>query len=167
MRMCLILQQNGGLKRGIQGNTMKEGGIMKLGPGLFFNLGLKIRKNRKNKPGPNSHAPFFHFSNGQSMTEYAILIAIVSAVIVAMQIYMRMSIQGVIKVAADEIGKQEDSWEDAHLDNAVKTNSVEINGGPPSTTRVRTMQGGSYRTDVNETNYGVGYGYSESEEGKY
>lgn len=126
---------------------------------LFFNLKQAVRKNSRG-------VPFFHFCNGQSMTEYVILIAIVSAVLMAMQSYMRMSIQGVIKVVADQVGKQEDSWEDADLDNAAKTDTKETVTAS-STTRVRTMPGGSYKTDVNETsNSDLWYGHSESERDK-
>lgn len=100
------------------------------------------------------------------MAEYAILIAIVSAVLVGMQYYMRLSIQGVIKAAADQVGKQEDSCEDADLDNAAKTDTKETDIAS-STIRVRTMPGGSYRTDVNEaSNNNVWYGHSESERDK-
>ncbi len=103
-------------------------------------------------------------SYGQSTAEYVILIAIVSAVLLAMQSYMRMSIQGVIKVAADQVGRQEDSWEDANLDNAAKTDTKETDTAS-STTRARTMPGGSYRTDVNVTsNNNLWYGHSESEQ---
>jgi len=105
-----------------------------------------------------------HFSNGQSVAEYVILIAIISATLVGMQIYMRRGIQGAIKIAADQAGKQEDSWEDS--DKGTKTDTKETDA-TSSTTRARAMPGGSYRTDVNETsNNDLWYGHSESEQEK-
>ena len=120
---------------------------------LFFNIKRALRKNR-NLP----------ISYGQSTAEYVILIAIVSASLIAMQTYMTRGIQKVIQVAADQVGRQGDSCEDADLDNAAKTDTKETDIAF-STTRTRTMPGGSYRTDVNEmSNNNLWYGYSESEQ---
>lgn len=45
---------------------------------------------------------------GQSILEYAILIAVVIAALTAMQVYAKRGIQAGIKTAADQIGTQED-----------------------------------------------------------
>ncbi len=133
---------------------------------LIFNQngGRNKMRARRNNGDVSRNVPI---SYGQSTAEYVILIAIVSAVLLAMQSYMRMSIQGVIKVAADQVGRQEDSWEGADVDDAAKTDTKETDTAS-STTRARTMQGGNYRTDVNETsNSDLWYGHSESEQKKY
>lgn len=109
-----------------------------MGSDLFFNL----RKNRKNKSDP-----IFH---GQSMAEYAILIAIVSAALLAMQVYMRRGIQGVIKAAADDVGKQEDSRDEAEkgpsLESTYSTNASK-------TGEQREYANGSTRSEIDETQH--------------
>jgi Flp pilus assembly pilin Flp len=45
-------------------------------------------------------------SRAQSLSEYALLIAIIGAALIGMQTYMKRGIQGVVKLAADEIGNQ-------------------------------------------------------------
>jgi uncharacterized protein (UPF0333 family) len=47
-------------------------------------------------------------SKGQSIIEYAIVLSIVTAAIMAMQTYIKRGIQGVVKVAADEMKMSED-----------------------------------------------------------
>lgn len=49
----------------------------------------------------------------QSTAEYVLMAGVVIAVFVAMQTYVKRGIQGVVKTAADEMGKQADSEEDA------------------------------------------------------
>lgn len=51
-------------------------------------------------------------SQGQSLYEYAILLAIVVAVFTGMQVYLKRGIQGVIKVSTDEFGTQKLSEEE-------------------------------------------------------
>lgn len=48
---------------------------------------------------------------GQTTTEYVILIGIVMAALLSMQVYMKRGMQAMIKVAADQMGKQEDAEE--------------------------------------------------------
>jgi hypothetical protein len=46
-------------------------------------------------------------SNGQSMVEYAFIIGIVVTALLVMQVYMKRSIQAVVKTASDELGGQD------------------------------------------------------------
>lgn len=48
-------------------------------------------------------------SLGQSMGEYVVLIGIVTLALITMQTYMKRGIQAGIKIAADELGRQEDA----------------------------------------------------------
>ncbi|MDD5004887.1 MAG: hypothetical protein PHS34_06955 [Candidatus Omnitrophica bacterium] len=60
---------------------------------IKINLKLKTKDSKK--------------TMGQSIAEYALLIAVVSAALLAMQIYMKRGIQSVIKYSADQLGNQE------------------------------------------------------------
>ncbi len=46
--------------------------------------------------------------NGQSLVEYAILTGIITASLMAMQLYSKRSIQAIVKLAADGVGTQSD-----------------------------------------------------------
>lgn len=48
---------------------------------------------------------------GQALFEYAVIIGIVVLALGMMQVYVRRGIQAGIKIAADELGRQEDSVE--------------------------------------------------------
>jgi hypothetical protein len=88
------------------------------------------------------------FCYGQSMAEYAILIAIVSAALLSMQFYMRRGIQGVIKAAADEVGKQEDSSE--RVLEGPKNDSI-YSTKQLKTERQREFIDGGRRSDIDTT----------------
>ncbi len=45
-------------------------------------------------------------SRAQSLSEYVLLIAVVTAALIGMQTYMKRGVQGVVQVAADAIGDQ-------------------------------------------------------------
>lgn len=79
------------------------------------------------------------------MAEYVILIAIVIAAINAMVPYMRKAVQGAIKAAADDVGKQEDFPQDVADGDWVDSSSITITS---SDQRVRVGAGGKQRTDV-------------------
>ncbi len=44
--------------------------------------------------------------NGQSTLEYAVLIVVIIAALVAMQVYLKRGIQGRVRESADQIGSQ-------------------------------------------------------------
>lgn len=72
------------------------------------------------------------FNNkAQSIMEYAIIIGLVVAGLSAMQVYIRRGIQAGIKVAADELGNQED----AEIDPTKGTKES-------SDSKIRTKAGG-------------------------
>lgn len=90
------------------------------------------------------------FNNkGQSILEYAIIIGLVVAGLTTMQLYIKRGIQAGIKVAADELGRQEDAEE---IDPEWGTrSSSEINTITQSTERIRLFEGGSQRIDIDKT----------------
>lgn len=45
---------------------------------------------------------------GQSTLEYAVIIAVIVAALLAMQVYVKRGIQGRLRTAADEVGQQYD-----------------------------------------------------------
>lgn len=49
---------------------------------------------------------------GQSILEYVILLGIIAAALTAMSLYFRRSIQGVVKLAADQAGEQKNGGVD-------------------------------------------------------
>lgn len=46
-------------------------------------------------------------TKAQAIIEYAILAGIIAAALVAMQVYFKRGIQGVVKLASDELGDQQ------------------------------------------------------------
>ncbi len=49
---------------------------------------------------------FLKSKKGQSTLEYAIIIAVVAAALLAMQVYIKRGIQGKLRSSTDEIGEQ-------------------------------------------------------------
>jgi len=50
---------------------------------------------------------FIHLNKrGQSTLEYAVIIAVVAAVLISMQVYIKRGLQGKIKQSTDDIGEQ-------------------------------------------------------------
>ncbi len=47
-----------------------------------------------------------HYAKAQSLSEYVMLLAILSAALIGMQVYMKRGIQAVVKDASDELGEQ-------------------------------------------------------------
>ncbi len=100
-------------------------------------------------------------SKAQSVSEYAILIGIITLALVGMQVYMKRGIQGVVKMAADEVGSQRDAEEtDVLKGTKQQSQSRSITSGATqgtphlpqgATRRVRAFVGGSQRVDF-ETN---------------
>lgn len=89
------------------------------------------------------------FRKGQSIVEYTVIIGLVVAALTTMQVYVRRGIQAGIKIAADELGPQEDAGE---TDPQKGTKSAsEINTKTTSAQRIRLFKGGSQRTDIDKT----------------
>ena len=125
-----------------------------MGTFLFFNRKITVRKKRS--------VPF-HFSNGQGIVDYVILILIVSAALLGMRVYMQRGIQAVVSIAADEVGSQVDSLEDA--DQAASTDSISQEESTGNI-RAREFVGGIKRTDFDQVSDNVAQGFSESEQDK-
>ncbi|GAI08601.1 unnamed protein product, partial [marine sediment metagenome] len=89
-----------------------------------------------------------HNNRGQAVFEYAIIIGIVVLALGTMQVYLRRGIQAGIKIAADELGRQEDSVE---LDPTKGTTQSSL-AHSSSFARHKTSvgKGGSRRADVQE-----------------
>lgn len=64
-------------------------------------------------------------SVGQSTTEYAVLLAVVAAALVAMQVYIKRGIQGRIRDLADQITPLSEHYESGQTD----TNSITTQSG--------------------------------------
>jgi len=99
----------------------------------------------------------------QSILEYAVLLGLAGIALSSMQVYFKRGIQSVIKVAADEVGKQEDS-EDFDPIKGTKTDSIVrrvASGAPAGDTHL--APGVAERTMVNADGSRTKYTYSVSE----
>ena len=76
-------------------------------------------------------------SQGQSTAEYAVLVAVVIAGIIATQVYVKRSIQGRAKQASDQIGEQFDAansdWEYTTENHSSRGDKVDGAGTVTST----------------------------------
>ena len=89
---------------------------------------------------------------GQNVTEYAILFAIVAAVFIGMQTYIKRGIQGSLKFFGDQIGKEEDYinkdptkgelTEAKSTDNVEETTKIGYTGGTQTTVTSQTSTKG-------------------------
>lgn len=89
----------------------------------------------------------------QSTAEYVLMAGVVIAVFVAMQTYVKRGIQGVVKTAADEMGKQADSEEDAHYGQRVTSANTTT---AASIYNTQTSAGGSQTAAFSSTNKSSG-----------
>lgn len=88
-------------------------------------------------------------SRAQSISEYVLVIGLVSAALVGMQVYMKRGIQAVVKDSADELGIQEDSEIDVEKGTTTYSKTNTITG--PSTRETREALGGGNRVDFSTT----------------
>lgn len=108
------------------------------------------------------------FNNkAQSIMEYAIIMGLVVAALTTMQVYIKRGIQAGIKVAADEIGRQQDAEEidplkgtkmDSIIRRVTSGAAEDIKGTiegeekvvlpQGATQRIRLSEDGSQRTDI-------------------
>ena len=94
-------------------------------------------------------------NKGQSLIEYSFIIGLVVIALSAMQVYIKRGIQAGIKVAADEVGRQQDAEETDPLKGAQTTNST-INTETSNTQRIRLFKSGSQIIDTNKTSANTG-----------
>jgi hypothetical protein len=102
-------------------------------------------------------------SRAQSISEYVLVIGLVSAALVGMQVYMKRGIQAVIKDSADELGIQEDS-EERNFQPVTKQSSQTNTVTGPATRRMRESLGGGNRVDFETTANTTGTQTYESEQ---
>jgi len=95
----------------------------------------------------------FH-KKGQSTLEYAVIMAVVVAALIAMQTYMKRGLQGRMKQASDDIGEQfSPGYTTANHTTTATINSTEtiVGGDKPTTSTVSTQsQTSSTQEDVAE-----------------
>ena len=82
------------------------------------------------------------------MNEYAILIAVVSAALIAMQIYARRGLQGVIKLASDEVGLQQSVVLDP--DKNIVSSEYSLSSSYTKETTTTEIKNGSVIKDYNK-----------------
>lgn len=102
--------------------------------------------------------------NGQSILEYAVVLGLVVVALSAMALYFRRGIQSVIKVAADEVGKQEDAEEIDPL-RGVKSSSS-ISRESRATQRQRVLEDDSRISDIDTVTSSAGTSTSVSTQEK-
>ena len=96
---------------------------------------------------------------GQALFEYAVIIGVVVLALGMMQVYVRRGNQAGIKIAADELGRQEDSVE---LDSTKGTvQSSQVRSLSAATYQRQLNYGGSSTINVNEQNEIVAPSQSE------
>lgn len=88
---------------------------------------------------------------GQSTLEYGVIIAVVVAVLLGMQMYLKQRMQGGLRKAADDIGESF-SPEHTTLSSSVSTtvtSTETVSGGPESiTTRTSNQQQSSSSSET-------------------
>jgi uncharacterized protein (UPF0333 family) len=79
---------------------------------------------------------------GQNTLEYAIIIAVIVAALIAMQSYIKRGIQGRMKASTDDIGEQFSAQNTSGTTqtNLNATSTETISGGAQSTTATDTTQ---------------------------
>lgn len=88
---------------------------------------------------------------GQSTLEYAVIIVVVSAALLAMQIYMKRGVQGKMRESTDSIGEQFDAVKTESSftsSQSVGTTVQEIAGG---VTNVYSGSGGGVPSETQES----------------
>lgn len=93
-------------------------------------------------------------SKAQNMSEYVIVIGIVSLAFIGMQTYMKRGIQGVVKDFADELSNQ-DAYNEKRENTSIaetSTSTSSINGSKPQIKTIsRPVAGGVTTITTNRT----------------
>ena len=97
-------------------------------------------------------APFNR--KGQAVFEYAIIIGIVVLALGMMQVYVRRGVQAGIKIAADELGEQEDSVELDPIKGTTQSSLMRTTAS--STRRLQHGKGGSSTATWDESSEASG-----------
>lgn len=89
-------------------------------------------------------------SKAQSISEYVVLIGIVTAALLGMQVYMKRGIQGVIKVQADQLGPQQGQQVFINFKRQTKSDSTTYTSSA-GTVATESFVGGGRRKDYKDT----------------
>jgi len=86
-------------------------------------------------------------SKAQSITEYAVLLGIVSLALIGMQVYMKRGLQAAVKDAANELGPQENAQLLINFKRQEETRS-ETTTKRGGSIQTQTFSGGGLRRDT-------------------
>lgn len=91
---------------------------------------------------------------GQSTLEYAVIIAVVVAALVAMQTYVKRGLQGRLRQASDDIGEQFSPGYTTvnHTTNSTVNSNEIVTGGAAPTTNTTSTQSQISNTEENVEN---------------
>ena len=90
-------------------------------------------------------------NRGQSILEYGVILGIVALALGMMQVYLRRGIQAGIKVAADEIGLQQDSVVDYDpVKGKINIQKSLVHSTSSATRQIQHGPGGSRTVNVQE-----------------
>ena len=91
-------------------------------------------------------------TKSQSISEYVVLLAIVTAALTAMQIYYKRSIQAVVKVAADDLGQQKPgAWDYDYRFEWKERGAAQIQAETTSSSTTKLLPGGAESYEKSET----------------
>jgi hypothetical protein len=103
----------------------------------------------------------------QAVSEYVLLIAVIAAAVTVMQIYFRRSINSVVKIAADQVGRQGDGAAEVdYIEWREKSDTLTFTSSGGTNTEEK-LAPGAVRYGANETSIqygGASYGLLFSEE---
>ena len=77
---------------------------------------------------------------GQSTLEYAVLIVVIIAALIAMQVYLKRGLQGRMRESSDQIGEQfSPGYTTSNRTTSTSSNSVEVNDGFSTVTTINNQ----------------------------
>ena len=93
----------------------------------------------------------YHY-RGQSMVDYVLLLGVISAALIAMQVYMKRGIQAAVKVSCDQLGPQEVTINSRKQASTVSTTNATKSGS----LRTQVFSGGTQEktTSITDTTSG-------------
>jgi Flp pilus assembly pilin Flp len=98
-------------------------------------LSLNHRNHKINLLKQNHCNQFIQWIRGQSVAEYALLISVIAAALLAMQVYMKRGIQAAVKYSTDQFGSQAE-WIETDPDKIMQQNMTQQSVSD-STTRIQ------------------------------
>ena len=79
-------------------------------------------------------------SKGQSTLEYAVLIVVIIAALIAMQVYLKRGVQGRMRESSDQIGEQfSPGYTESNRVRHTYTNSLETTTAYDTTTQIQNQ----------------------------